>query len=122
MDALLRFLKRPVLLRPAGPRARRLLWLLLACWVALNVADWATSSAVLARAGSHEGNPLQAALLVRGGLAALAGYKILVIVAGVVVTWLGFRLWPRMFVVLMALCELLVAAATANNLVWLLHY
>jgi hypothetical protein len=39
---------------------------------------------------------------------------------GVVVTLLGFRLWPRLFVVLLGVCELLVAAAVFNNLVWLL--
>ncbi len=74
-----------------------------------------------ARAGSHEGNPLQAALLARGGLAALAGYKALVIVVGIVVTRLGFRLWPRIFVALMAVCALLVMAAVANNVFWLVQ-
>ena len=116
---MLRLVQRPVLLRPAGLHAQRVLWLLLAGWVMLDAADWATTAAVLARSGSHEGNPLQAALLARGGLAALAGYKVLVIDAGVVVTWLGFRLWPRVFVALMGVCELLVAAAVANNLLWL---
>ncbi len=58
-----------------GPRARRVLRLMLAGWVLRNVADWATTAAVLARAGSQEGNPLQVALLARGGLAALAGYR-----------------------------------------------
>ncbi len=81
MDALLRFLNRPVLLRPASPRAWRVLRLLLAGWVALNIADWATTAALL-HGGSHEGNPFQAALLAHGGLVALAGYKALVIVGG----------------------------------------
>jgi hypothetical protein len=91
---------------------------LLAGWVALNVADWATT-VELVRGGSHEDNPLQAALLAHGGLAALAGYKVLVIAGGGVLTWLGFRLWPRVFVVLLGVCELLVAAAVANNHLWL---
>lgn len=76
-----------------------MLWLLLAGWVVLHVADWTTN----------------AALLARGGVVALAGYKVLVIAGGVVVTWLGFRLWPRIFVVLMAVCALLVAAAVLWN-------
>ena len=87
----------------------------------LNVADWATTAAVLVRAGSHEGNPLQAALLARGGLAGLAGYKALVIAGGGLLTWRGFRRWPRVFVTLMALCELLVAAAVVNNVFWLVR-
>ena len=92
---------------------------MLAGWVMLNAADWATTAAVLARAGSYEGNPLQAALLARGGLLALAGDKALVIAAGVGVTWLGFCLWPRVFVALMGMCELLVAAAVANKVLLL---
>jgi hypothetical protein len=44
-----------------------------------------------------------------------------VIGGGVVVTWLGLRLWPRHFVALMALCALLVAAAVANNVFWLVQ-
>ena len=114
MDALLRFLNRPVVLRSASPRTRRVLWLLLSGWVMLNAADWATTVAVLARAGSHEGNPIQAALLAHGGLVALAGYKIVVIAGGLVLPLLGFRLWPRFFVALMALCDLLVAAVMCS--------
>ncbi len=121
MDVLLRFLNRPVVLRSASPRTRRVLWLLLSGWVVLNVADWTTTAAVLAHGGSHEGNPFQAALLARGGLVALAGYKMLVIAGGGVFTWLGFRLWPRVFVALMALCDLLVVAAVANNVFWLVR-
>ena len=55
------------------------------------------------------------ALLAHGGMVALAGYKVLVIAGGGVFTWLGFRLWPRVFVVLMVLCELLVVAAVLWN-------
>ena len=120
-NAMLRLLTRPVLLRQAGPRARRVLWILLAGWVVLNVADWATTVAVLARSGSHEGNPFQAALLARGGLVVLAGYKVLVIGGGAVLTWLGFRVWPRFFITLLVLCELLAAAAVANNAFWLVR-
>ena len=54
-------------------------------------------------------------------LLALTGYKVLVITGGVVFTWLGFRLWPRVFIVLMGLCELLVVAAVANNVFWLVR-
>jgi hypothetical protein len=62
------------------------LWILLVGWVVLNVADWLTTAAALARAGSHEDNPLQAALLARGGQVALAAYKVLVIAGGAVLT------------------------------------
>jgi hypothetical protein len=41
-----------------------------------------------------------------------------VITGGAVVTWLGVRLWPRLFVALMAACDLLVLATAANNLYW----
>ncbi len=56
MDTLLRFLTLPVRLRPAGPRGRRVLSFLLAGWVAIHIADWASTAAVLARAGFHEDN------------------------------------------------------------------
>jgi hypothetical protein len=118
--AMLRLLQHRIEIHPAGPHARRVLSALLAGCVALNAADWATTAAVLARAGSHEGTPLQAALLARGGLAALAGYKALVIVGGSVLTWLGFRMWPRVFIALMSVCELLLLGAVANNVFWLL--
>jgi hypothetical protein len=121
MDMLLRFLNRPVHFGPASPRVRRLLLVMLAGWVVLNLADWLTSAVLLVRGGSHEDNPIQAALLARGGLVALAGYKVLVIGGGAVLTWLGFRLWPRFFITLLALCELLVAVAVANNLYWLVR-
>jgi hypothetical protein len=121
MDTLLRFLNRPVVLRPASPRTRRVLWILLAGWVLLTAADWLTTAAALTHAGIHEENPLQAALLAHDGMAALAGYKILTIAGGVMYTWLGFRLWPRFFVVLMAACDLLVLATVANNMYWLVR-
>jgi hypothetical protein len=115
LTALLRVLNRPAHLKLVGPRARRVLWLLLSGWMVLNAANWATTVAVLSRAGSHEGNPIQAALLAHGGLVALAGYKIVVIAGGLALPLLGFRLWPRFFVALMALCDLLVVAAVLWN-------
>jgi hypothetical protein len=72
---------------------------------------------VLVSAGFHEDIPVQAALLAHGGLVALAGYKVFAVVTGALVTWLGFHLWPRLFVALMAVCDLLVVAAVANNVV-----
>jgi hypothetical protein len=121
MDALVRFLYRPVHLRPEGanPCARQVLWPLLVGWVVLHVADWTPTAALLVRVRSHEDNLLQAALLARGGLLALAVYKVLVIAGGAALTLLGVRFWPQMLAWLMALCELLDAAAVANNVRWL---
>jgi hypothetical protein len=45
----------------------------------------------------------------------------LVVAGGVVVTWLGVRLWPRVLVVLMAVASLLVVAAVANTVFWLVR-
>jgi hypothetical protein len=41
-------------------------------WVALNAADWVTTTVVLAYANTHGDNPLQDALFAHGGLVALA--------------------------------------------------
>jgi hypothetical protein len=75
MDAVLRFLTPPVHLRPAGPRARRVPWLLLAGWVLLHAADWAMTAALLMPRDIHEDYPLQAALLAHSGVVALTGYN-----------------------------------------------
>ncbi len=104
MGTLLRFLNHPIRLSPAGPRARRVLAVLPAGWVALHTADWATTAAVLAPGGSHEDNPLQAALLAHGGLLALAGDTVLVVAGGAALTWLGYRLWPRVVVTVIGMC------------------
>jgi hypothetical protein len=93
---------------------------MLAGWVVLNVADWATT-ALLMRSGFREGNPFQAALLAHGGLLAMAGYKAAVIADGGVATLLGLRLWPRIFVVAMSVGLLLVAATIVNNVFWLVR-
>jgi hypothetical protein len=121
MDTLLRILNRPVIIKPAGPGARRVLYALLVGWVVLNGADWLTTAAALTHAGIQEDNPLQAALLAHGGLAAPAVYKVLVIARGAALTWLGFRMWPRFFVALMGVCDLLAVAAVANNVFWLVR-
>jgi hypothetical protein len=89
-------------------------WLVV--FVLLNVGDLVSTYLALA-IGFHEGNPLMSVLLVRYGFSALIVYKLgVVLVVGLGVALLR-RFHPRLALVTLIVCNVLVFAAVALNVV-----
>ncbi len=87
-------------------------WLVV--FVLLNIGDLVSTYLAL-DIGFHEGNPLMSALLVRYGFSALIVYKLgVVLVVGLGVTLLR-RFHPRLALVTLIVCNVLVFAAVALN-------
>lgn len=83
------------------------------------MADLVTTAILLAR-GYHEGDPVAAWALAHGGLAALAGQKVVAVAVVLALAPPGFRVFPRTALAILALLSLLAAAAVTNNIVLLL--
>ena len=127
MDALLRFLNRPVIIRRAHPsrRVRVAFWCLLALWLLANAADLVTTAALFAAHSTHptyhEGSPVVAWALAHGGVGALVVQKALYAAAGCGLWLLTFRWYVRLTLILVALVCLLVAAVIWNTRLLILH-
>jgi hypothetical protein len=87
-------------------------WLVV--YALLNVGDLVSTYLGLA-AGLHEANPLMSGLLTRFGFGALIAYKLVVIVAVVAGAMALFRMHPRAAYLTVHVCNVLVFAAVALN-------
>jgi hypothetical protein len=114
---------RPLDTRVAVPTRARMLTPALTFWLVvyalLNVGDLVSTYLGLA-AGLREANPLMSGLLMHFGFGALIAYKLVVIVAVVAGAMALFRMHPRAAYLTVHVCNALVFAAVALNVVQML--
>ncbi|HEX6122302.1 MAG TPA: DUF5658 family protein [Ktedonobacterales bacterium] len=105
----------PAHLWVAAVRRARALWLWVAVYVALNVADL-VSTYIGLHSGLHEGNPLMGSLLREHGFGALIVYKVLVVVAVVAGIHVLRHRHARLAGITLTICNTLVGLAVLLNL------
>ena len=89
---------------------------LIGLFAALNIGDL-VSTWIDLRAGLREGNPFMSMLLTQHGFGALIFYKVLVVLIVGAITTSLWSVRPRLVGITLLVCDLLVFAAIAVNVV-----